>query len=94
MEQIIIVLGTKSYKFQNKETKEIISGNAVHYLVNKAQEDNGYIPCKANMPFEFAIQAPCKAKAKFIAVNASGKLTFKLDSIDYIEPIDFEEVFA
>lgn len=88
MEQNIIVLGLKKYKFKDERTQQIVEGTTVHYIV-LGETDSGYIPLKATLPKDFTIPSPCVATGIYSPVNVGGKLNLKLTSIEYQNSIEF-----
>jgi len=94
-----IILGTKSYNFEN-DKKEKISGAKISYILeNKStkESENGYLPLQASVKLEILGQlkeVPGVYDVQFGMVpGKNNKPTLDITGFNFIKPVDLSNLY-
>lgn len=99
MEQLILMLGTTSYKF-NEGDKEN-SGASIYYINSNplgslVKDKKGYLPAKQTVPFDFVkdliVPGVYKATFEFVS-NSKGKQEVMISNLSFVKEADLSILF-
>lgn len=93
MELEVLVIGVNQYRFNNRDTGEIVEGTKVTYIdLNQKQTGKGYDVASASIDYDAIDQfekVPGIYKAKLGMTISGGKPRIRVDSFDFKAPYTF-----